>query len=196
VGAIAMWAIKTALTVWLALAAAGQTPSQPTDHASTPAPASRAQKQPVEYGSYAGDDACRTCHREQSNTYLLTAHHLTSQQADGHTIAGKFSPDANILKTSNPELFFRMEATEKGYFQTAVEGIPPYITARSERFDFVIGSGRKGQTFLFWKGDQLFQLPVSYWIEAGQWGNSPGYPDGTANFNRRVAPRCLECHAT
>jgi hypothetical protein len=187
-----MWATKTVLTVWLVLPAAGQTPSQPKDQASTPV----SQKQPVDPGSYVGDDACRSCHREQSKTYLLTAHHLTSQPADEHTIAGKFTPDANILKTSNPELSFRMDATAKGYFQTAVEGTPPYTTVRAERFDFVIGSGRKGQTYLFWKGDQLFQLPVSYWIEAGHWGNSPGYPDGIANFNRRIAPRCLECHAT
>lgn len=187
---------KAALTVWLALAAVAQTPVQRTEQASTSAPASVSQKQPVEFGSYVGDDTCRSCHREKSRAYLLTAHHLTSQLADEHTIAGKFSPDANILKTSNPELFFRMDATEKGYFQTAVAGTPPYTTVRAERFDFVIGSGRKGQTYLFWKGDQLFQLPVSYWIELGQWGNSPGYPDGVANFNRRVIPRCLECHTT
>ena len=185
---------KTTLMVWLTLAAAAQAPTPPANPAATPASVS--QKQPVEFASYAGDDACGSCHRERSKTYLLTAHHLTSQMPGEHTIAGKFSPDANILKTSNPELFFRMDATGKGYFQTAVEGIPPDATVRAERFDFVIGSGRKGQTYLFWKADQLFQLPVSYWIEVGHWGNSPGYQDGMANFNRRIAPRCLECHAT
>jgi Cytochrome c554 and c-prime len=49
---------------------------------------------------------------------------------------------------------------------------------------------------LFWKGDELFELPVSFWIELGEWANSPGYPDGIANFNRPIIPRCLECHAT
>jgi hypothetical protein len=48
---------------------------------------------------------------------------------------------------------------------------------------------------LFWDGDQLFQLPVSYWTDLG-WVNSPGYRDGTADFERPIIPRCLECHAT
>src|SRR2546422_8885079 len=61
---------------------------------------------------------------------------------------------------------------------------------------FVIGSGGKGQTYLFWKADQLFQLPISYWRELGQWVNSPGYRDGVANFGRPIIARCLECHAS
>ncbi|HUA13813.1 MAG TPA: multiheme c-type cytochrome [Verrucomicrobiae bacterium] len=84
---------------------------------------------------------------------------------------------------------------EMAFFQTAVEGKPPYVTSRSERFAFVVGSGGKGQTYLFWKAGELFQLPVSYW-EALGWVNSPGYRDGFADFDRPIIPRCLECHAT
>ena len=60
----------------------------------------------------------------------------------------------------------------------------------------VIGSGKIGQSFLFWKEKQLFQLPVSYLAKADAWMNSPGYPDGQAVFDRPVRPSCLECHAT
>jgi hypothetical protein len=66
-------------------------------------------------------------------------------------------------------------------------------TVRSERFDIVTGSGRRGQSYLHWRGDGLFQLPVSYWTLLG-WANSPSYPDGRANFDRPIPPRCLECH--
>lgn len=110
-----------------------------------------------------------------------------------------FTPNANVMKTSNPELFFRMEQKmeekEDVFFQTAVEGTAPLLSSRTERFAFVVGSGGKGQTYLYWKGDELFQLPVSYWTELG-WVNSPGYRDGVANFSRPIIPRCLECHAT
>ena len=101
----------------------------------------------------------------------------------------------HVMKTSNPDLFFRMDRKGNEFFQRAVEGETPFITEHTERFAFVIGSGGKGQTYLFWKGDELFELPVSYWSELG-WVNSPGYRDGTANFGRPVIPRCLECHGT
>jgi len=145
---------------------------------------------------YVGDTACTACHQEKVDAFLRTAHHRTSQPADGNSIAGKFNDGDNILKTSNPELFFKMEANDRGFFQTAVTGISPDTTSRTERFDLVIGSGGKGQTYLYWKGDQLFQLPVTYWTELGQWVNSPGYRDGVADFSRRVPPRCLDCHAS
>ena len=138
---------------------------------------------------------CLSCHEKQ-NTYLHTAHQLTSQEASATSIAGSFLPGKNILKTTR-ELLYRMDARRDGFFQTAVLGTPPDTISVSERFDLVIGSGRKGQTYLYWnKDDQLFQLPVSYWTAVGSWVNSPGYGDRSLDFSRPVVPRCLECHAS
>lgn len=144
---------------------------------------------------YVGDDACRSCHADKANAYQQTAHYLTSMMPGEKSILGKFTPGDNILKTSNPNLFFQMDERNDGFFQTAVSGLSPHTTSRSERFAFVIGSGEKGQTYLYWSDDQLFQLPVSYWTSLG-WVNSPGYRDGFADFDRPIIPRCLECHAT
>lgn len=144
---------------------------------------------------YAGDSACASCHAEKVQTFHLTSHYLTSRLPNKDSILGSFAPGANVMKTSNPYLVFQMDEKGSEFFQSAIEGEAPYTVTRRERFDFVIGSGGKGQTYLFWKGDDLFELPVSYWRELG-WVNSPGYRDGTANFKRPVIPRCLECHAT
>lgn len=150
--------------------------------------------------AYAGDDACRSCHGNMTDEYHHTAHFLTSMVPNSQTILGKFTAGDNVLKTANPNLFFQMEekhavGKQDGFFQTAVAGAPPNTSMRSERFAIVVGSGEKGQTYLYWEDDQLFQLPVSWWTKLG-WVNSPGYRDGFANFDRAIIPRCLECHAT
>ena len=145
---------------------------------------------------YIGDDQCLSCHEKQ-RTYRNTAHHLTSAEANASSILGSFAPGKNILRTSQRELHYRMEARNDGFFQVGVLGTPPDTISLSERFDIVIGSGRKGQTYLYWsKQDQLFQLPVSYWTEVASWVNSPGYGDRSIEFNRPVVARCLECHAS
>jgi hypothetical protein len=153
------------------------------------------EDRPQVRGDYVGDGVCQSCHQGKVETFHRTAHYLTSQPPNQDSILGKFSPDANVLQTSNPDLFFRMDAKGPDFFQSAVEGTPPDSESRTEKFGLVIGSGGKGQTYLYWKGDELFQLPVSYWSEIG-WVNSPGYRDGVANFDRPIIPRCLECHGT
>jgi cytochrome c554/c'-like protein len=142
-----------------------------------------------------GDATCLSCHR-QEQAFETTAHHLTSTLPTRGTIHGSFAPGENVLRTSNPDLHFRMDSTAEGFYQTAVMGHPPDTTSRTERFAFVVGSGRKGQSYLYWQGHSLFQLPVSYWVGLNKWINSPGYTDGQANFNRPITPRCLECHAS
>src|SRR5258708_7815761 len=158
---------------------------------------SRSESQDMESrNSYVGDETCGSCHADKVESFSRTAHHLTSRRASADAMTGPFGSKANILKTSNPGLFFRMHVKGSRFFQTAIWGIPPSTKARSEPIDLVIGSGRKGQTYLFWKGDRLFQLPVSYWIELGQWVNSPGYRDGVADFDRPVGSSCLERRAS
>ncbi len=154
------------------------------------------EKGPASRSDFVGDAACRECHQEIGDTYARTGHHLTSQLPTKDSILGKFSNGANILRTSDPDLHFRMDAKENGFYETAVFWQPPDEKTRTERIDLVTGSGEKGQTYLYWKGNQLFQLPVSYWTELRGWINSPGYTEGVANFDRPIPPNCLECHAT
>jgi len=183
-------AICLALMMTPAASQTGPAPSTP-HAAQLPPRAPQSGKPP----SYVGDTVCQHCHQDKVETFHRTSHYLTSKLPEKDSILGTFTPDANVMRTSNPELFFRMEEKDNSFFQTAVQGTAPFIESRTERFAFVVGSGGKGQTYLFWKGDDLFQLPVSYWTELG-WVNSPGYRDGQANFARPIIPRCLECHGT
>jgi len=156
-----------------------------------------ASKRPPARSEYVGDRACTSCHQEQASTYLRTGHHLTSSWPSASTVKGSFEDEKNILHTSNPYLHFKMTSTPEGYFQTAVEEPGPRKTVtRTERIDIVTGVPRHGQSFLFWKGDQLFQLPVTYWSDADSWVNSPSYPDGSPHFDKEIIPRCLECHSS
>jgi predicted CXXCH cytochrome family protein len=150
---------------------------------------------------FVGDLACQPCHQEKFTTYLATAHHRTSRLPDAASIGGSFAKGKNEMTTFNPELMFRMDARDGHFYETAIRRKNGHVTEHTEQIDLVIGSATKGQTYLYWKQDDweqngLFELPVSYWTQLHRWVNSPGYVDGSANFDRPVLPRCLECHAT
>ena len=151
---------------------------------------------PAARAALVGDAVCSSCHQERAATYFRTAHARTSSLSSVETVHGKFNPGSNVFRTVKPDLFFRMEADGENFFQTGVLLAAPdkEITCR-KRIDIIVGSGRKGQTFLYWNNDELYQLPISYWAELGEWIYSPGYVNGTAPFNRPILQRCLECHA-
>jgi cytochrome c553 len=158
---------------------------------------------PNDRSKYVGDAACLSCHREQGPSYLHTAHHLTSQLANKNSVLGSFKEGSNVLMivdpahaTAEPGLYFRMEEKDGSYYETAVTGWGNDLQTRTEKIDVITGSGVRGVTYLYWQGNKLFELPVSYWTDGHQWINSPGYENGSANFARPVNPGCLECHAT
>jgi hypothetical protein len=142
----------------------------------------------------AGDTACLFCHREYTS-FERTAHHLTSRLPTGGTLEGSFRPGENVLRTSNPALYFRMDSGATGYSETAVLGRAPDTSTISRQIAFVTGS-RRGQSYLSWGArDRLYQLPISYWQGIG-WAYSPGYREGSPDFGRLIPPRCLECHSS
>jgi hypothetical protein len=152
---------------------------------------------PPPASAFAGDAACASCHEKEAREYLLNPHHLDSAPATQKTILGNFTPGENVVRTGDPKLIFAMIAADDGFFQSAVNiADPNNPKGMAERFDIVVGSGRRGQTYLYWKGDALFELPISYWTRTHEWINSPGYPDSEVHFNRPIIPRCLECHTT
>ena len=142
--------------------------------------------------SYAGSAACLPCHRALCDSHSLTAHYSTSSPATASTIKGSFRSGRNRI-VYNEHMEVVLEKKGKQFLQTALFNGALY---ESEAFDIVIGSGRKGQSYLYWDNNRLFQLPISYYTPADSWCNSPGYPTNLVYFNKQVPGECMECHAT
>ncbi len=150
-----------------------------------------AEARNVNFKQYAGSVTCATCHKKIYESHLLTNHYLTSAPASEKSIKGSFQKDKNIFPF-NPSLFVAMEKRDSGLYEVAFS---KGIEKVARRFDIVTGSGAKGQTYLSWKGNELFQLPISYLTSANEWANSPGFPNKVI-YNRPITSRCLECHST
>lgn len=148
--------------------------------------------------AYTGSEACGRCHGRIGDSYRHTAHALASRPADKKYIKGSFLAGKNVFSFSDHgalpvSVEVVMEERDSGLFQTAhISG----RARRSERFGVVVGSGRKAQSYLYWRGNQLLQLPVSYFSATDSWANSPGFPGDQVKFNRLIPAHCMECHST
>jgi hypothetical protein len=141
---------------------------------------------------FAGSAACVSCHKVICETHVHTAHYRTSAPASSASIKGSFASGNNHF-IYNKWMAVVLESKNTGFYQTALMN---GVEAQSEPFDIVIGSGRKGQTYLYWNGSKLFQLPVSYYTPLDSWCNSPGYSTNFPKFDRQIPAHCLECHGT
>lgn len=141
---------------------------------------------------FAGSETCMECHATVAQSHLLTPHFLTSQTAEPGNVKGSFDPGRNVLVISE-KLKVVMERSGERMFQT---GFSDSVQIGSKPFDISIGSGRQGQTYLYWHDSSLYQLPVSYYSAGDRWSNSPGYPPGMLVFDRGIPSRCVECHST
>jgi hypothetical protein len=141
---------------------------------------------------FAGAATCAGCHKNIYDSYIASAHYKTSSPASKTSIKGSFAAPDNVF-FFNKDLKVVMEERDSGLFQAA------YMNGALKelhRFDITVGSGRKGQTFLYWKDGQYFQLPLSYFIPVHSWANSPGFPPSHPKFDRMIPSACFGCHSS
>ncbi len=145
----------------------------------------------VAFEKFAGSKTCAQCHKDICTSFSLTNHFLTSQYASAGNVKGSFDSLHNRFYY-NPSVYVAMEQKGDSIYQTEYREAHQYLTAP---FNMVIGSGKRGQTYLYWNRNRIIQLPVSYFTATNEWVNSPGYSN-TVVFNRPATSRCLECHST
>jgi len=139
---------------------------------------------------FAGSQSCARCHAAIYKEHLQSFHHLTSAPANAQTLKGDFDSANKFF--INDHLFIAAERKQDSFYQTAYS----YgVLKLSRPFNMVVGSGKRGQTSIYWFQNYLFQLPLTWFSETNEWTISPGY-SRKADFNRTITSRCLECHST
>lgn len=140
---------------------------------------------------FAGSATCVNCHKDVYNSYIHTAHFETSRPASLKTIHGSFAKGRNVFSFGNGAMV-EMQRRANGLYQA---GFVNGKLTEAKKFDITIGGG-KAETYLYWQGNKLFELPMSYFSALKSWTNSPGYDTGRINFTRPIITRCLECHSS
>lgn len=141
---------------------------------------------------YAGSKVCAGCHGNISDTYVHSNHFRTSSEVSGED-PGKLMPSSNKPFYFTDSSYIRLEQTKNGLFQDYFTEGKKNI---SERSDVSFGSAEKAQTYAYWKENQLFQLPLTWFTSLNTWTNSPGFSARRAHYGRVITSRCFECHAS
>jgi hypothetical protein len=141
--------------------------------------------------AYAGSAACADCHRDIYRSHIQTAHYLTSQPSTEKNVRISADPAENKFYY-NPDLYIAVEKRKDSFYQVEyADG----VEKQEASIDITVGSGKRGQTFLYWYHDKLLQMPLTWYTAYHRWTNSPGFSNRVI-FRRPATSRCLECHTT
>jgi hypothetical protein len=150
-------------------------------------------KPDVRGDAYAQPQTCIQCHKEVYNSYHQTGHFHTSGLISGNHLSAGIKTDINSVFVFNDSVKIAVEKRKNDLYQVA------YFKGkeiRAQKFDVAFGSGEKAQTYGYWKGNELFQLPLSRFNIINNWANSPGFPANLVYYDRAIVSHCFECHGS
>jgi hypothetical protein len=136
---------------------------------------------------------CIACHKDIVESHMKTSHYKTSFKTDATAFDEMLKTLSNEINLDDgTKIVIKKEGnTLFQDFYVVGNQTPVYHTP----MDITIGSGFRGQSFLYWNEEGLFQNQASVFGTMEGWINSPGYAS-QINNTREVVPRCMECHSS
>lgn len=132
---------------------------------------------------FVGNAACAPCHADIVGQYQATPMARSTGPVRGNVPPGSFRHVASKTEyviTANGRVTMR-----RGHSTT------------EEQFDYVIGSGAAGYSFLLLRDRFLTQAPITWYSQKQRWDAAPGLETDTEMaWSRPVDPSCLLCHAS
>ena len=125
--------------------------------------------------TFVGSQACGPCHGAIAEAYAKTPMARSAGRAEP-------LPQASFVAAGH---------------RYGVEGNRLTFESGSSTIDYYVGSNTAGRTWLREFAGYLFELPITWYAQKGQWDASPGYEkEPWVRLSRPVEPSCLQCHAS
>ena len=144
--------------------------------------------------NFVGSSNCKKCHADIYQTHIETAHFKTTQFPSKKSISSYNDSIKNeYIISEKYDYIFKVEHDS---FYQILHNKTLNKNVKYDKVDYVIGSGVKGQSFLSWDKNKLYQIQMSYSVLGKKWINSPGFSKKIQPKQRPITSRCLECHST
>jgi hypothetical protein len=143
---------------------------------------------------YVGSAACAACHGSISKEFTKTSMGRSFSAVTPHLTT--LLPEKAVVESNSPGHKYHVYRDKGRLYQgeTFRDKNGAQINGANFPAEYVVGSGASGYTFLFRRGDRLFEAPLSYYSSTRNWDLSPGFDAYDAGFTRPVRVACLECH--
>jgi len=145
---------------------------------------------------YVDDHLCGTCHLSQWKSYQGVAMSHAFYRPSRERVIEDFAHAHYYHAPSQRHYEMRLEGDDYIFIRYQLDAAGQPINRFEHKVDWIMGSGRHVRTYLYQtESGELYQLPIAWYTQSGQWGMQPGFdrPDHNGVL-RRIRRECLFCH--
>jgi hypothetical protein len=144
---------------------------------------------------YVGSLACSRCHLEIYNHFIRTS------------MGNSMTPVTPEFLRSVPVSASVYDQKSDRHYEVHSDGAKLYqseyqldasgreVFRDTHPIEWIVGADANGFSALIRHDNYLFEAPLSYYKQTGNWGLSPGYERSDPAFSRVIAPGCIYCHS-
>lgn len=144
---------------------------------------------------YVGMNTCKSCHANVFETYQHTGMGLSFDHATPAKSAAVFDEHALVYDSAS-NFYYRpfWQGDSLMVMEYRLSGTDT-IHQRTEHIAYIIGSGHHTNSHMINENGYVYQAPITYYTQEGQWDMAPGYAGGfNSRFSRLINMECMTCH--
>jgi tetratricopeptide (TPR) repeat protein len=144
---------------------------------------------------YMGVQQCMSCHDGKHKTFVHTGMGMSFDSATKKKSAAKFEKHTAIYdKYTNFWYSPSWHGENLVITEYRLSGADT-IFRRTEKVDYIIGSGQHTNSHIFNTNGYLHQMPMTFYTQKGKWDLPPGFENGAnTRFSRKIGLECMSCH--
>ena len=143
---------------------------------------------------YVGMNTCRSCHDEIHKTFMHTGMGRSIDRASAEKSDATFTGH-ELVYDKNNDLYYRP------FFKDSIMYITEFriengdtTHQRTEKISYIIGSGHHTNSHIVDVNGYIFQAPITYYTQKGEWDLAPSFDKENTRFDRTLTPECITCH--
>lgn len=143
---------------------------------------------------YVGINTCRLCHQDIYNTFIKTGMGKSFDHATVQKTSAKF--DHPVIYDKYSDFYYKAfwQRDSLKFLEFRLEG-KDTVYKRTERVDYIVGSGHHTNSHIQSVNGYLNQMPMTFYTQKGEWHLPPGFEDGhNSRFRRKIGLECMSCH--
>lgn len=144
---------------------------------------------------YVGMHTCRLCHQDIYNTFIQTGMGQSFAGATKEKSAADFGRSLIYDKYSDFWYKAFWGKNDSLYFKEFRLVKRDTVYQRTERCDYIIGSGQHTNSHMQDVNGYFNQMPMTFYTQKKEWHLPPGFENGVnTRFTRKIGLECMSCH--